>query len=459
MPASLTIAQLAPRIRAGELSSERLTRACLDRIEADSARPEGERLNAFITVTADLAIEQAREADREIAAGSYRGPLHGVPLSLKDLLDLTGTPTTAASHVRDGHVARTDAVTVERLKAAGAVIVGKTNLHEFAFGTTNEESAYGPARHPLDPSRSPGGSSGGSAISVATGMAYASIGTDTGGSVRIPSAACGLVGLKPSLNEVDATGVTPLSRTLDHVGPLCRSVNDAAILLDVLRGSAPRPEVTPRASDITLGLPRGYLLDRLDPEVAAAFATTCDALFTAGVTLKDVNIPHAADTAVVYLHIVLAEAAAYHGPTLDAMPDSYEPGVRLRLEMARYVLGEDYARALHGRSVLTAEVDAALDGCDALLLPSLAVSAPTLGTANVRIGAAEEPVRNVMLRLTQLFNITGHPALTIPCGTTTAGLPIGAQFVGRRDHTSALLQTGRAVEATVWPGGFGLAPR
>ena len=454
MPASLTIAQLAPRIRAGELSSERLTRACLDAIEARNPQ-----LNAFITVTADLAIQQAREADREVAAGTYRGPLHGVPVSLKDLFDLTGTPTTAASHVRDGHMARTDAVIVERLKAAGAVIVGKTNLHEFAFGTTNEESAYGPARHPLDPSRSPGGSSGGSAISVATGMAYASIGTDTGGSIRIPSAACGLVGLKPSLNEVDATGVTPLSRTLDHVGPLCRSVNDAAILLDVLRGSAPRPEVTPRLSDITLGLPRGYLLDRLDPEVATAFATTCDALLAAGVTLKDVTIPHAADTAVVYLHIVLAEAAAYHATTLDAMPDAYEPGVRLRLEMARYVLGEDYARALHGRTVLTAEADAALEGCDALLLPTLAIPAPTLGTANVRLGAAEEPVRNVMLRLTQLFNITGHPALTIPCGTTTAGLPIGAQLVGPRERTGALLQVGRSVEATVWPDGFTLAAR
>ncbi|MGE0447275.1 MAG: amidase, partial [Vicinamibacterales bacterium] len=199
-----TIAQLAPRIRAGEVSSEALTRACLERIEAGNAA-----LNAFITVTADLAIAQAREADREIAAGTYRGLLHGVPLSLKDLIDVEGLPTTAASHVRDGHVARADAVAVQRLRAAGAVIVGKTNLHEFAFGTTNEESAYGSARHPLDPSRSPGGSSGGSAVTVATGMALASIGTDTGGSIRIPSAACGLVGLKPSLGEVETTGVVP----------------------------------------------------------------------------------------------------------------------------------------------------------------------------------------------------------------------------------------------------------
>lgn len=454
MPASSTIAQLAPLIRAGEVSSERLTRDCLDRIEAQNPA-----LNAFITVTAEEAVAQAREADRERAAGTYRGPLHGVPLSLKDLVDVAGVPTTAASHVRDGHIARQDAVVVAHLKAAGAVLVGKCNLHEFAFGTTNEESAYGPARHPLDPTRSPGGSSGGSAISVATGMAYASIGTDTGGSIRIPSAACGLVGLKPSVGDVDATGVVPLSWTLDHVGPLCRSVTDAAILLDGLRGTTPRPEATPRAASLTLGIPRGYLMDRLDPDVATAFGETCDRLRAAGVTLTDVTIPHAGDTGTVYLHIVLAEAAAYHGATLDATPEAYQPDIRLRLEMARYVLAEDYARALHGRQVLTAEVDAAIEGCDALLLPALAIPAPPLGTTAVRLGESDEPIRNAMLRLTQLFNITGHPALTIPCGATPTGLPVGAQLVGARERTSALLQVGRSVEATIWPDGFSLAAR
>lgn len=449
-----SIAQLAPRIRTGDVSSESLTRACLERIEADNPA-----LNAFITVTAELAIAQARDADREIAAGTYRGLLHGVPISLKDIIDVAGLPTTAASHVREGHMARTDAVAAQRLRAAGAVIVGKTNLHEFAFGTTNEESAYGPARHPLDLSRSPGGSSGGSAVSVAAGMAFASIGTDTGGSIRIPSAACGLVGLKPSCGEVETTGVVPLSWTLDHVGPLCRSVTDAAILLDVLRGTSPKPEATPKPSAITLGVPRGYLLDRLDTEVAAAFAATCERLRDAGVVLRDVAIPHAADAGTLYLHIVLAEAAAYHGPTLDAMPEAYHPGVRLRLEMARYVLAEDYARALRGRAVLTGEVDAALEGLDGLLLPSLAIPAPKLGTTAVRIGESDEPIRNAMLRLTQLFNITGHPALTIPCGATAEGLPIGAQIVGQRDRTGALLQVGRSVESAIWVDGFAVATR
>ena len=454
MPAESTIAQLGPQIRSGTISSEGLTRACLERIEA--ANPE---LHAFITVLTESAIEQARTADREIASGHYRGPLHGVPISLKDLLDVQGVATTAASHVRDGHVAETDAVAVARLREAGAVFVGKCNLHEFAFGTTNEESAYGPAKHPMDSTRSPGGSSGGSAVSVATGMAYASIGTDTGGSIRIPSAACGLVGLKPSFGEVDVDGVVPLSWSLDHVGPLCRSVADAAILHDVLRGSTPRPEATPRHSAITLGIPRAYFLDRLDAGVAAAFEATCARLRESGVVLQDVHIPHASDAAPIYLHIVLAEAAAYHAHTLETAPEAYQPDVRLRLEMGRYVLAEDYVRALRGQQVLRHDVDEALAGRDGLLLPTLAIPAPVRGTTAVRLGDADEPIHSAMLRLTQPFNISGHPALTIPCGLTPEGLPAGAQFVGHRDRTASLLQVGRSVESVVWPDGFSVVAR
>src|SRR5688572_29617886 len=213
-----TIAQLARALRARELTAEAVTERCLQTI-AD----RDPSLNAFIAVLADQARAQARQADREIAAGRWRGPLHGVPISLKDLLDLQGARTTAGSRVRDAHVATHDAPVVGRLREAGAVFIGKTNLHEFAFGTTNEDSAFGPVRHPLDPSRSPGGSSGGSAASVLAGMAYASIGTDTGGSIRIPSAACGLVGLKPTFGEIPTEGIIPLSETLDHVGPICRS--------------------------------------------------------------------------------------------------------------------------------------------------------------------------------------------------------------------------------------------
>jgi aspartyl-tRNA(Asn)/glutamyl-tRNA(Gln) amidotransferase subunit A len=437
-----TIAELAPALRARTLTAETITNGCLRAIAERNPS-----LNAFIAVLADAAREQARQADREMDAGRYRGPLHGVPVSLKDLIDLDGTATSAASRVRQGHIATTNATIVTRLREAGAIIIGKTNLHEFAFGTTNEDSAFGAARHPLDLSRSPGGSSGGSAVSVLADMAYASIGTDTGGSVRIPSAACGLVGLKPTIGEIPTDGVVPLSGTLDHVGPICRSVEDAAILHDVLRGGTPALGArAPRVRGVRLGVLRGYFMALLDLEVATNFERACARLQGAGVELHDVEIAHAGDIAPVYLHIVLSEAAAYHARTLESRAGDYTPNVRLRLEMGRYVLAQDYVRALRGREVLTREVDEALTGCDGLLLPALPIPAPTIGATTVRIGGSDEPIRNVTMRLTQLFNLTGHPALAIPCGRTRDGLPVSAQIIGYRNRTTALLDMARAVE-------------
>ena len=435
-----TVAGLARALRDGTTTAEASTERCLETVAARD--PE---INAFITVLADAAREQAREADHALATGQDRGPLHGVPVSLKDLLDLRGTPTTAGSRVRRAHVAAQDAAVVARLRKAGAVFIGKTNLHEFAFGTTNEDSAYGPVRHPLDAGRSPGGSSGGSAASVLAGMAFASVGTDTGGSIRIPSAACGLVGLKPGLDEVPIAGVVPLSATMDHVGPLCRSVEDAAMFFGVLRG-APLEPANPQPDRIRLGVPREYFLARLDPGVAESFDEACGRLRQAGAVVEDVGIPHAGDIAAVYLHIVLAEAAAYHGATLDERPDDYTPAVRVRLETGRYVLGEDYARALRGREVLQREVGAALHGAHALLLPTLPVPATPLGADAVPMGDADEPVRAATLRLTQLFNVTGHPAITLPCGRTPDGLPVGAQLVGHEGRTDDLLAVARALE-------------
>ncbi len=436
-----TIAALARRLREGSATSEGVTEACLEAIARRNAAT-----NAFITIMGDQARAQARQADQERAAGLDRGPLHGVPVSLKDLLDVAGVPTTAASHVRAGHVAVSDAPAVARLRAAGAVLVGKCNLHEFAFGTTSDETAYGPVRHPLNLQLSPGGSSGGSAVSVLEGMAYASLGTDTGGSIRIPAAACGLVGLKPSLHEVSTAGVVPLSRTMDHVGPLCRSVEDAAILYHALTGAQPTAS-RPAQARPRLGVLRGYFETLLDPEVARVYASACQRLQAAGVVCEDVVIPSAQDIAPIYLHIVLAEAAAYHAHTLDTRPGDYSDGIRMRLEMGRYVLAEDYARALRGRDQLRVEVDRVMAGRDGLMLPALAIPAPPIGAATVRLNDADEPIRNVMLRLTQLFNLTGHPSITLPCGTSTAGLPVGLQLAGPGAGTPALLQLARTIEA------------
>jgi Asp-tRNAAsn/Glu-tRNAGln amidotransferase A subunit and related amidases len=278
-------------------------------------------------------------------------------------------------------------------------------------------------------------------------MCFASIGSDTGGSIRIPASACGLVGLKPSYGELSTNGVVPLSPTLDHIGPISRSVEDAAIVYETL-GGGPRPaDAAADSRALRLAIPRRYFLDTLDAQVAATFESACERLRESGATLTDVSVPHAGDIAAIYLHIVLSEAAAYHATALERRPEDYTPNVRMRLEMGRYILGEDYARALRGRELIRREVDAVLEGVDGLFLPALAIPAPKIGVPTVRIGGAEEPVRNIMLRCTQAFNVSGHPAVALPCGATIEGLPIGAQVVGAYGDTTGLLGVAAAVEA------------
>ena len=440
----LRISDIAPKIAAGKITSEKVTENCLATI-ADL----NPKLNAFITVTADDALARARAADKEIAGGRCIGPLHGIPLSLKDLIDCQGTPTTAGSLVRKDAIAAADAPVTRRLREAGAVFVGKTNLHEFAFGTTTEDSGFGPARNPHDPSRSPGGSSGGSAIAVATGMSLGTVGTDTGGSIRIPAAACGVVGLKPEWGMVSAAGVVPLSRQLDHVGPLAASVADAWMLYNAMQSTASRVNALPETANLKglrFGMPAGYLFDRLDADVEQTILKTIELLRRRGAAVSEVTIPHANDIAAIYLHLVLADAAAYHARTIESRPHDYTPNVRVRLQMARYVLAEDYIRALRGKTIITAEVDRALQGVDALIAPALSIPAPPIGASTMPVKGGNEAVRPLMLRCTQPFNVSGHPAIALPCGTTPAGLPIGLQLVGHKGRTAALVQAALAVE-------------
>jgi aspartyl-tRNA(Asn)/glutamyl-tRNA(Gln) amidotransferase subunit A len=437
-----TLETLGRDLRSGATTAAAIAQSCLANIDRSNGA-----LNAFILTMADEARRQARQADEELASGRDRGPLHGMPISLKDLLDVEGTRTTAASLVREHHVAAGTAVVVSRLREAGAVIIGKTNLHEFAFGTTNEDSGFGAARHPLDHSRSPGGSSGGSAVSVLAGMAVASIGTDTGGSIRIPASACGLVGLKPTLGDVPTTGVVPLSRTLDHVGPIARSVTDAWHVYRAIRGEPGRAPLDPAAVDsLRLVVPRRYFCDLLEPDVRSCFEAAVARLEQEGAAIDLAEVAHADRIASVYLHIVLSEAAVFHATTLEVVPDRYTVPVRQRLEMARYVLAEDYLRAMAARDELAAAVDRALAGRHALVLPTLPIVAPRLGREMVEIEGAAHPVRNVMLRLTQLLNITGHPAVSLPAGTGRSGLPVGLQVVGYRGRTNELLEIARGIE-------------
>ncbi len=438
-PSTLTIASAARALRQRQLTSRTLTDACLARIEAQDGA-----LNAFITITPTLAREQADRADRELADGFDRGPLHGIPLSIKDLIDIDGFPTTAASRVRDGLIARRDAPIISALRRAGAVFVGKTNLHEFALGTTGEESAYGPTCHPLDDTRSPGGSSSGSAASLLAGMCLASIGTDTGGSIRMPSAACGLVGLKPTIDEVSADGVVPLSRAFDCIGPLAKTTDDAWAVYDVLIGRTPASLITPRPIEAPrrVGLVGGYFASPLADPVAEAYADVVHAVRETDVRVDDVTLSEASLAPSIYVVMVIGEAAALHARTLERVPDAYTRGIRLRLEMGRYILGEDVVRAERARRRLRAQVDAALSTHDVLVMPTMPIVAPLLGASTVRVGESDVPVRSAMLRNTQPFNITGHPALTLPA--PSPGLPVGVQIVGKR--TDAVLRAGRWLE-------------
>ena len=443
----MTITEVTARLARGEVTSQKLTEQCLAKIQELNPK-----LNAFITVTGDEALAQARAADREIAAGRRIGPLHGIPISLKDLIDQKGIATTAGSLVRKDHMATEDAVVTQRLREAGAVFVGKTNLHEFAFGTTSEDSGFGPVRNPHDRSRSPGGSSGGSAAAVATGMSLGTVGTDTGGSIRIPAAACGIVGLKPEWGRISASGVVPLSRQLDHVGPLAASVADAWLLYNAMQ---PNSEQIGDALDamplkgMRLGKLSGYFFDRLDADVERSVLDTVERLQKRGAKVVDVSVPHAGDMAAIYLHLVFGDAAEYHARTLVTRPQDYTPPVRLRLEMAGYVLAEDYIRALRGKDLIAREVDRALDGVDALVLPALAIPAPPLGALTMPVKGGPDAVRTLMLRCSQPFNLSGHPAISLPCGRSRDGLPIGVQLVGHKGRTPALVQAALAAEAEI----------
>jgi len=429
----LTIAEAAARLSRGDTSSAALVEASLTAIEQHQSPT-----NAFTRIDADGARAAAAVIDRERAQGMHRGPLHGVPISLKDLIDEAGVVTSAGSKVLRNRVAPTDAPLVTRLRQSGAVIIGRTNLHEFALGTTSEDSAFGPVHNPIDGSRSAGGSSGGSAAAVATGMGLGSIGTDTGGSIRIPAAACGIVGLKPSFGEVPTDGVIPLSPSFDHAGPLALTVQDAAWLWQILTGRPIAPVTPADPSALRLTRLAGYF-DVLSTDVRGPFERALGRLRDAGTSIGDVTMADTSAIMPAYVNIVLPEGAEWHARFLDTQGEDYSPTVRERFESGRSIPGVAYLAARRTCARLREAVDAALGASDALVLPTLPIVAPPIGAAEIAMeDNSRLPVRSAMLRQTQLFNMTGHPAITLPVPTN--GLPVGLQFVGRRDATARLLE-------------------
>jgi aspartyl-tRNA(Asn)/glutamyl-tRNA(Gln) amidotransferase subunit A len=451
---SLTIENLAPLIQRKKLSPVELTRFLLDRI-----RRLQPAINAYITVTAELAMTQARKAEREILRGRYKGVLHGIPISLKDLFHTSGIRTTAGSKVLGRHTPRENAVVVDRLLDSGCILLGKTNLHEFAFGATNVNPHYGPVRNPWDIRRMSGGSSGGSAASVVSAQALGSLGTDTGGSIRIPSAACGCVGLKPTYGRVPMAGVIPLAGSLDHAGPMSRCVMDAAYLFEAVaeppiwnrNARKARAEIRKGAKSYRIGIPRQYFFDRLQPEVRKAVLEAISVFAQLGAEIREVELKGMEDTARLAGEITGDEALAYHEAWLKRRPQDYGDDIRSRLQQCMKATATSYIRAQQERRGYSERLAESLEACHLLLTPTLPVVAPCIEQNEIRIGRSTVDVRLALLSLTRPGNLSGLPAITLPCGFSPEGLPVGLQLIGHRSGEATILRAAYAYEqATPW---------
>jgi aspartyl-tRNA(Asn)/glutamyl-tRNA(Gln) amidotransferase subunit A len=448
----LSIREAADQVRRKVISPVELTRACLDRI--NRLNPV---LNAFITVTAEDAMAQAREAEAEVLRGQWRGPLHGVPIGLKDNIDTAGIRTTLASAVFKDRIPSVDAEVVRRLKGAGAVLLGKQNLHEVAFGTTTAVSYFGPVHNPWQPARIAGGSSGGSAAAVVANLCFGALGTDAGGSIRVPAAYCGIVGFKPTYGLVTMRGAGDAGWwSMNHVGPMCRSVVDTALLLSAIAGYDPRDSTsvkTPivdytaalraKVSALRLGIPRAVFYDRLDPEIEAAITKALEVLRRLTAGLREVSLQPISDT--IAPNIVLAENYAFHEPYFLKTPQLYQAAIRRNLQQGSKVTTAAYIQSRRELDEARRAIATVFSKVDLLVTPTTAVPPPTIEEA-LRLGIELELIRN-----TSPFNVYGLPTISIPCGFTSAGLPIGMQISGRHFGEGKVLALAHAYEqATGW---------
>ena len=412
-------------------------------------------VRAFITVSADAALEAARAAESVLMAGHPVGPLHGVPWAPKDLYSTKGLRTTGGSKILGEWVPSEDSTVVARLTRAGAIVLGKLNMHEFAYGPEGINAHSGDTRNPwsADAHRIAGGSSSGSGAAVAAALAPGSLGSDTGGSIRIPASLCGITGLKPTYGRVSRAGVLPLAWSMDHVGPMTRSARDCALMLSAIAGYDPADPTTSvlpvpdygaaltgDVKGLRVGLLRAHFTDPAAPEVRAAVEGVAKQLEQGGALVDDVNLTQVIHVATASAAIVASEALAYHAPWMRSRAQDYQPDVRERLRLGAFVNGAHYVRAQQIRALVAREIDEALARRDVLLAPATPLVAPVLGERETALGDGPSDVRAALLRCTRPFNFSGHPACAAPCGFTAAGLPIGAQIVGRPFDEATVLR-------------------
>jgi aspartyl-tRNA(Asn)/glutamyl-tRNA(Gln) amidotransferase subunit A len=454
----LSLERVSVLIKSKDITPVEATRAVLDRIN-DVDRD----LNSFITVMRDQALAQAQAAEREILHGHYRGPLHGIPVAVKDLYYTKGIRTTGGSAILANFVPDYSATAVARLETSGAVLVGKLNMHEFARGATTTSSLTGPCANPWDPDRVPGGSSGGSAAALSAGLCFGALGSDSGGSIRIPAALCGVVGLKPTFGRVSRRGMLPLSFSMDHAGPMARTVLDTALILGVIAGrdtndsaseGVPVPDyaaaLTGDIKGTRLRVPRDLFFERLDPEVESAVRSAMSTLEGLGAHLEDVAMPLVKYSAAAGRLISATEGGAVHEPYLRREAAKYSPDVRIASLVGQFVLGKHYIKAQRVRSLLRHEMAVALSGADALITPTVPIPAPTI-VATLGTGAPKSDITSQLISFTRPANLTGFPAISLPCGYTRDELPIGLQIIGRPFDEATVMRIAYAYEqSTPW---------
>jgi aspartyl-tRNA(Asn)/glutamyl-tRNA(Gln) amidotransferase subunit A len=451
----LTLAEAASLVRRKKVSPVELAEGYLRRIEA--LNPS---LNAYITVAAEQAVRSAQQAEDDVARGLDLGPLHGVPLAIKDLFATRGLRTTAGSRILADWVPEEDAHVVTLLRQAGAILLGKLNMHEWAAGATTINPHFGATTNPWDTTRIPGGSSGGSAVAVAAALCAGSVGSDTAGSIRMPSSLCGTVGLKPTYGLASLRGVLPLSWSLDHVGPMTRTVEDAALIMEAIAGydsqdpssvdrlAAPyRDALRGGVRGLRLGLPHNYFFDETDPEVVAAVRWAASLLEAEGAHVIEVEVPGVEQAFAIGMPVLVAEAAAYHEKYLQERPGDYGEDVLALLKGGQSQTAIDYIKAQRARIEFRQGLEALFTRIDVLLTPTTPITAPTIEQCKV------EPPTFALIRCTSPFNLAGLPALSVPCGLSEAGLPIGLQIAGRHFEEATVLRAGAAYEqASGWRG-------